>query len=106
MSTWFVSRHPGAISWAKKKNLAVDFWATHLDVSKIQRGDIVIGVLPMQAAAEVCAKGARFLSLKIHLTEDLRGKELSSETLDMLQCTLAEYDVRHLKDFPTEAFES
>lgn len=106
MSTWFVSRHPGAISWAKKKNLAVDFWVKHLDVNQIQQGDIVIGVLPMQAAADVCSKGARFLSLKIHLTENLRGKELSDEVLDTLNCTLAEYEVKHLKDFPTKDFES
>ena len=104
MSTWFVSRHPGAISWAKEKNLAVDFWATHLDVNQIKSGDIVIGVLPMPAAALVCAKGARFIALKIQLPENLRGKELTAQTLDCLNCTLAEYRVCHVKDFAADAF--
>ena len=27
MTVWFVSRHPGAIAWAKNQKLKVDRWA-------------------------------------------------------------------------------
>lgn len=98
MTTWFVSRHPGAIDWAKKRKLHVDRWVTHLDPAWIRPGDIVIGTLPMEAAATVCEIGARFISLKILLPETLRGKELTAEMLNNLDCTLTEFRVQHVND--------
>lgn len=93
MSVWFVSRHPGAVAWAKKQGLAIDHWVTHLDVEQVRRGDTVIGILPMPAAAAVCAKSARYFALKMNLTENLRGKELTEGELDALNCSLQEYVV-------------
>lgn len=93
MSVWFVSRHPGAVAWAKKQHLAVDHWVSHLDTDRIQKGDIVIGVLPMTAAASICAKSARYIALKMELPEEQRGKELSEDDLDALHCSLQEYVV-------------
>ena len=94
MSVWFVSRHPGAVAWARKQPLAVDHWVSHLDTNRIQKGDIVIGVLPMTAAAAVCAKSARYIALKMNLSEEQRGRELSENDLDALHCSLQEYVVR------------
>ena len=106
MTTWFVSRHPGAIDWIRKQGLAVDRWVKHLVVSEIQRGDIVIGVLPIPIAAAVCKKGARFFSLNVLLPEELRGKELSAETLEKFGCTLSEFSVQYLGEFPCERSKS
>ena len=94
MSVWFVSRHPGAVAWAKKQHLAVDHWVSHLDTDRVQKGDMVIGVLPMTAAAAVCAKSARYIALTMDLPEALRGKELSVDDLEALHCSLQEYVVR------------
>ena len=44
MTTWFVSRHPGALDWIKSKGLPVDKWIKHLDTSLIEPGDTVIVV--------------------------------------------------------------
>ena len=93
MTTWFVSRHPGAVAWAKNQNLAIDVWPTHLNVESVHPGDVVIGTLPFRLAADICAKGARFFCLEIEVTEDLRGKELSQETLKKLHCKLTEFVV-------------
>lgn len=94
MTVWFVSRHPGAIAWAQKKNLSVDHWVTHLDVSKIKKGDWVIGVLPVAMAAAVCAKSARFFTLKMNLREEQRGRELTADEMSKLNCSLQEYFVQ------------
>ncbi|PJC04222.1 MAG: CRISPR-associated protein Csx16, partial [Gallionellales bacterium CG_4_9_14_0_8_um_filter_55_61] len=59
MTVWFVSRHPGAVDWAKTQGIAVDRWVAHLVLSEIEACDTVIGTLPVQLAAQVCAKGAR-----------------------------------------------
>jgi CRISPR-associated protein Csx16 len=40
--TYFISRHPGAVAWARAQGLRVDHWVTHLDVSHIQPGDTVL----------------------------------------------------------------
>ena len=94
MTTFFVSRHPGAIQWAAQEGFKVDQLVTHLDTSLIRPGDTVLGSLPVNMAAEICAQGARYFHLSLDLPAELRGKELTPE--DMRQCgaRLEEYDVR------------
>ena len=36
MTTWFVSRHPGANVWAQEQGLQIDRWVSHLDATQIQ----------------------------------------------------------------------
>ena len=47
-TTWFVSRHPGAIDWAKRQGLNIGPWVEHLDPAKMEVGDTVIGTLPVR----------------------------------------------------------
>ena len=82
MTTFFVSRHSGAIEWARRKGLAVDRFVQHLDASSIAQDDVVIGTLPANLAAEVCARGATYLHLSLDLPEGARGRELSADDLD------------------------
>lgn len=79
---WFVSRHPGAVEWAARTGLAVDRQVAHLDVGEVRRGDTVIGTLPVNLAAEVCARGARYLNLSLDLPEVARGRELTADELE------------------------
>ena len=103
MTTWFVSRHPGAWEWIKTKKIPIDRWIKHLDTSLINQGDTVIGTLSMETAAAVCEKGARFVALELNLSEPLRGKELSVDTLNQMHCTLTEFSVHRIgKPFITE----
>ena len=78
---WFVSRHPGAIEWAKRQGLAIDRWVTHLDPATVSAGDTVVGTLPVNLAAEVCNRGIRYLHLSVSMPLTLRGQELSAEQL-------------------------
>ncbi len=96
MTTWFISRHQGAINWAKQQGIAVDHWITHLDLNNIQEGDTVIGTLPIHLAGAVCEKGARFFFLKLNLHSDQRGKELTADELLQAGCSLAEYNITSL----------
>lgn len=97
MAVWFVSRHPGAIEWMKKQEQwQVDNWASHLDVSQIAAGDVVIGTLPVYLAEEVCRKGARFYFLIIPQTFAQRGVELSHEQMVEIGCEIRPYHVSAL----------
>ena len=59
MTTYFVSRHPGAIEWARRRGITIDRHVAHLDAQVITKDDTVIGTLPVNLAAEVCARDAR-----------------------------------------------
>ncbi len=94
MTTWFVSRHPGAIAWAARQGLAVDRQVTHLDLAEIKADDTVIGTLPIHLAAEVCARGARFFNLSLDLPPEVRGRELSADDLERFGARIEPYDIR------------
>ena len=98
MTTWFVTRHPGAVEWAARQGLAVDRQVAHLDVADIQPGDIVIGILPIHLAAEVCARGARFYNLSLDVPPEARGRELSADDLERYGARLEGYTVHRLAD--------
>lgn len=81
MVTWFVSRHPGAVEWAGREGFQVDRWVPHLLIEEIRSGDVVIGTLPVNMAAKVCARGAMYFNLSLNLPENWRGRELSADDL-------------------------
>ena len=95
MTTWFISRHPGAIEWARQQGLHVDEYVAHLDPLRIRAGDTVIGSLPVNLAAQVCEAGARYLHLSLELPANLRGVELTSEQLTALGARTQAFDVRY-----------
>ena len=94
MTTWFVTRHPGAVDWARLQGLTVDRWVPHLEPADVCPGDTVAGTLPVQLAAEVCARGARYLHLRVDLPADARGRELQAHELQAYGARLEDYVVR------------
>lgn len=98
MTTWFISRHPGAIEWVKAQALAVDRFVAHLDPAQVQAGDTVAGSLPVQLAAEICARGARYLHLSVDLPAEYRGRELSAQDLQRLHARLTPFIVTAAPD--------
>ena len=84
MTIFFVSRHPGAIEWARRAGIAFDVQVSHLDPRSVREGDTVIGTLPVQGVALVCAQGARYLHLTFDMPEAMRGRELSADELTSL----------------------
>lgn len=99
LKTWFVSRHAGAIEWMKaQKNWHVDHWVEHLDVTLVNKGDVVIGVLPLPLVASICEKGAEFYSLVVPQTREQRGSEHSLDDLIRAKCYLMRYYVQQLKN--------
>lgn len=94
MTTWFVSRHPGALDWMQRHSVMFDCHVAHLDIESIITGDTVIGSLPVNLAAEICARGAEYWHLSLRLAEQDRGRELSAEEMQSYDATLEHYDVR------------
>lgn len=97
MTIWFVSRHPGALEWMQRCGPTYDRHVAHLDPQIIQAGDVVIGSLPVNLAAEVCARSARYLNLSLQLRAEDRGKELSAAELNDYELTLEEFTIRKVQ---------
>jgi len=91
MAVWFVSRHPGAVDWAKIQGITVDHWVSHLAADEVESCDTVIGTLPVQLAAAVCSRGARYLNLSLDLPFEWRGRELSAQELVAADARLEEF---------------
>ncbi|MCU0836919.1 MAG: CRISPR-associated protein Csx16 [Chromatiaceae bacterium] len=96
MTTYFVSRHPGARDWAEEEGLEVDLVLAHLDPVDLVAGDRVIGSLPVNLAADVCARGARYLHLSLELPAVLRGRELTAEQMRELGARVEEFRVERV----------
>lgn len=94
MTTFFVTRHPGALDWAYQQGIGYDEHVAHLDLEKVGVNDTIIGSLPVHLAAAVCAKGARYFNLSIALPENLRGHELDAATLIACAARLEEYSIK------------
>jgi CRISPR-associated protein Csx16 len=93
MTTYLITRHPGAKQWAEEEGIIVDELVDHLDVTIVRPGDIVIGTLPVNLAAEVCARGGRYFHLSLDLSPEWRGRELSAEDMRRFGARIEEYRV-------------
>ncbi len=100
MTTYFVSRHGGAIAWARRHALAVDAWVDHLDTNQLVPGDSVIGTLPIHLVADACGRGAAYLHLQFDLSEQQRGRDLEADVLDALGARLVGYRVTQVDAVP------
>ncbi len=96
MTIWFITRHPGALDWAQRQGIACDRHVVHLDPQEIGTGDTVIGSLPVNLAAEVCAHGAEYWNLSLRLEPADRGRELSANDLERCGAVIERFDIRKI----------
>ncbi len=100
MTTWFISRHLGALEWAARRPIAIDRFAPHLDIGAVEPGDTVIGTLPPDLAAAVCASGAKYLHLSVTLPIAARGRELSADEMEHHGARLVRIEARVIEEVP------
>lgn len=96
MTIWLVSRHPGVRQWIEHNGTVFDRHVPHFNPADVQPGDTVIGTLPVNLAAEVCARGASYWNLSLQLPATARGRELSADELNEFQATLERFDIRKI----------
>ena len=94
MTRWFVSRHAGAHEWLAARSLPVDRQVAHLLPEQVAPGDLVIGTLPINLVAALCARGARYVHLTLELPAEARGRELTAAELDRFGARLTCYEVQ------------
>ena len=97
MTTLFVTRHPGVREWAEQQGIAVERFIEHLEPTAVKAGDVVIGSLPVNLAAQVCASGARYLHLSLDLSLEARGRELTAEEMRRYGAHVKEYRVERIE---------
>lgn len=97
MTTYLITRHPGAIEWAKAVGVEYDLHTEHLlDMCNFVEGDVVIGTLPINMVYELNCHGVRYKHLSLNIPPHLRGHELSIEQLEECGACLEEYYVNRM----------
>ena len=98
MTTFFVSRHAGAIEWITQEGLLPDSENVQIvadfDLKNVVAGDLVIGTLPAQLAAALCERGARYQHLTLDILPEQRGKELSADEMRACNARLEEFFIQ------------
>lgn len=102
MTTTFVTRHQGAIDWAREEGLLEDGSriVADYDPEATRAGEIVIGTLPAQLAAQICERGGRYQHLTLDLGPDLRGKELSAAEMRACNARVEEFFIQRASAMP------
>lgn len=94
MTVYFISRHAGALDWAKEQNIHFDIHLTHLDnLDGLNPNDIIIGTLPINMVADLNMRQIRYVHLSLRIPAKLRGIELNAEQLRLCQIQLQEFSV-------------
>lgn len=97
MTIYFITRHAGALAWAKQQNLSFDVHLEHLlDINLLQAGDTIIGTLPINLVYALNVKQVRYIHLSLNIPPQLRGIELTTAQLNECQATLEEFSVQRL----------
>lgn len=97
MTTYFVTRHIGALQWAASTGLAFDQHVEHLlDLDQLQQNDVVIGTLPIHLVYALNQRGVRYLHLSLDIPPQWRGVELDVHQLQACDATLEEFQVNKL----------
>lgn len=97
MTTYFITRHAGAIQWAKLQQLKFDIHLEHLlNIDELNAGDVIIGTLPINLVAQLNERGVRYIHLSLEIPADLRGVELTAEQLQQCKASLEEFAVQKL----------
>lgn len=97
MTTYFITRHIGALDWAKVKDVHFDVHLTHLlNFDELKSGDVIIGTLPVNIISQINELGVRYVHLSLDIPPQLRGVELTAEQLDECQASLEEFHVKKL----------
>jgi CRISPR-associated protein Csx16 len=93
MTTYFVSRHPGAAAWAQKHGHEDARTVVHFETENVAAGDVVLGTLPVDLAAEVCLRGGRYFHLILRIPSETRGRELTVAEMEAYGARLQEFVV-------------
>lgn len=105
-TTYFVTRHPGALEWIQDKGFTNIIQVSHWTVEhteQLEPGDTVIGILPIDIAHALWTEGARYMALIMPtLPKEWLGKELSADEMDQAGARVVPFIVMSEMDYMDE----
>lgn len=96
MTTYLITRHAGAVEWARRRGIAFEHLHHLEDLSRIGPGDRVIGPLPLGRIADIVAAGAYYEAIEMDLPETVRGSELTADEMARHEAHLVRYHVERI----------
>ena len=103
MATYLVAaglplRPEDAMAWLAARGLPVDNPVNDLEQAAVDDGDVVIGTLPVDRAAEVCTRGGRYGHITLDLRPEWGGRDLSVDEVDHAGARVQGYLVTPVHD--------
>ena len=100
---WIINRHPATVEWFKHTYRVQATTLDYLDeqsLTLIKNGDTLLGNLPLQEIAKLCAKGVNYYEIRIPVAQPtrLRGQELNLEQLKQHPPVLTQYVVQSISN--------
>jgi len=99
MTTWIVTRHPGAIEWLNDIGIIADHTVSDLEISVPQKGDTIVGILPVQHIATLNQRGVRYFHICQNLLPNDRVTELTSDQMRERSAELIEFHCQRLQPY-------
>jgi len=100
-AVFVITRHQGAVDWLvqegyiKEGEFEIVPHITSSLMSILAPGDVLIGVIPMDFAAQACEKGVRVFVIALpKMTKEMRGKELSADDMRAAGAHIREYRIK------------
>ena len=97
MTSYLITRHSGAIDWAKQQNLKIDKVLSHINEINIERlssNDKIYGNLPLHIINTLCEKNIEYWNLDLDIPLALRGKDLNLKEMNNCHARIERYTVK------------
>lgn len=95
MNILIITRHQATVDWIQSTLHATDSVtvSAHYNPGLEDGYDYVVGILPVNLIAGLCAKGVRYYQIIMEVPQEWRGKELTVEQMDEFQARMVGYYV-------------
>ena len=98
MTTYFITRHTGALDWASANGVHFDVHLEHLlSFDELKAGDTIIGTLPINMVYQINQLGIHYQHLSLEIPSHLRGVELTAQQLNECKADLQSFIVQKAK---------
>lgn len=95
MNVLIITRHQATVEWIQSTLHSADAVtvSAHYTPGMEDGCDYVVGILPVNLIAGLCAKGVRYYQIVMDVPQEFRGKELTVEQMDEFQARMFQYYV-------------
>ena len=92
MTTFIITKHVGAVQWAKNKGIEHDIYLEDLNlIHELKAGDVVVGTLPIHVVYELNQRDINYLHIALDIPAELNDQALDAAQLEACNARIESY---------------